>query len=219
MPKRRQYTRELLTARAESLDAYREGRGPLLRIVADWGASAYPVAHEPRNASDPRPWVMYDAETGAEWFRFSGRECYAVAVDDIGDDVPTQSVARSVVARANAEGIPTVIADLGAGPVGVLPLADGAELIWSGADLFGSDVSTGHPIGEHAGFWAQVTDADGFAYEPVSFPRYPERDAPNYGRDSADLVAWLALVVADDRRRAEESAAYRARRSGALVAA
>jgi len=203
MPKRRQYTRELLSARAESVKAYREGRGPLLRIVAQWGANPVPVAYEPRNATDPRPWVMYDGNTGEEWFRFTGRECWAEAVDDDASEVPTQTVARSVLARLESAGVATRLEDRGAGPVGVLELHDGAELIWAGVDVAGGDVGTGHPIGEHAGLWAQVTDADGFAYEPVTFPRW-EGQAPRYGRDSADFVAWLVLVVEDDARRGAE---------------
>ncbi len=68
-PKERNYTQELLAARA---------RGE--RIVCSMAPYAgNPVDYDPRSKTDPQPWVL--AGWGGrrdDWYRYTGRECHAV---------------------------------------------------------------------------------------------------------------------------------------------
>lgn len=67
MPKRRNYTQELLAKRND---------GALI-VVSLAPYTGVPVVYAPRNRTDPEPW------TGGLEYRFSGRECHAVKVEPV----------------------------------------------------------------------------------------------------------------------------------------
>jgi hypothetical protein len=68
MPKRRNYTQELLAKKAQ-------GAVIVISLYPYYGV---PVSYEPRNSHDPEPWTA-----GLE-VRFCGRECHAIAYQSIG---------------------------------------------------------------------------------------------------------------------------------------
>ncbi|MGP3950822.1 hypothetical protein [Streptomyces sp. 7N604] len=192
MPKRRTYTRELLTARTNAYEAYLAHRGeePMLRIVAGHSGGT-PVAYQPRNPRDPRPWVEYNGATGEELFRYTGRECWTVPVDTHSEIIPSQTVARSVYLRLAAEGIACEAWCDSAGTHARYTFADQSEVTWAGTDLYGTECSNLHPIGEHGslqGHWMQNEQ-----------PPYEEdlRDfaTGTYAADSAALVAWMVSLA------------------------
>ncbi|MFD8335510.1 hypothetical protein ACFV42_23050 [Streptomyces solisilvae] len=197
MPKRRQYSRELLSARAQSVKAYREGRGPLLRIVAGWGSDsiAMPVEYAPRTKGDPRPWVQWNQHDGTEGFRFSGRECWAQQVTEEGREPEFWSVERTVLLRLAARGIAMVQERGRRWSALSYVFADGSGVSVTGEDvngLFPSSVR--HTVGEHGRLSWRWDSADGSRERGGEIPG--GETGPNFGRDSVALIMAVASLAA-----------------------
>jgi hypothetical protein len=207
----RRHTAQLLAARAEAYEAWKNDEGAMIRITAGAG-DGVPVAHEPRSKNDSRPWAEYDPATGVEVRRYTGRQCWTVTVTDANEVVEDQMVTRSVYARLADAGITMEPHNDGGGTYARYVCADGSVITFSGTDVYGADVSNLQTIGEHAGFSAQHMghNEDGKEYDCVaSFPRnlddlyYVATAVGRYGRDSAALIDWI-VAITDVHGRAEQ---------------
>jgi len=192
MTKPRQYTKELLSDRAASARAYREGRGPIRRVVAGASSAPVPVEYAPRSVSDPRPWVQWHYDDGTEEFRFSGRECWAEPVPEQDRAADLWAVERSIVLRLAACGV-AMEQDPNRELASHL-FADGSEVnIW-GDDVTGTRMwSMRHTTGEHGRLrWSWVS-ADGSRETIGEFPA--DGQDPSFGRDSAALVETIVSLA------------------------
>jgi hypothetical protein len=205
MPKPRQYTRELLTARAESLEAFRAGRGPLVRVVAGCGPNPYPVQYAPRTVTDPRPWVEWSVHTGQEVWRHTGRECWTVAAGE--HDGRGWEVERPVCARLAHLGVAMVQESVrGREEWSALSyvFADGSAVRVTGEDVHGRAVSMRHTVGEHGAFAWEWHAADGMHEKRGRVTPGPM--GPNFGRD-ADTLVGMVVYLADKHGRAWQEGA------------
>ncbi|MGY3056138.1 hypothetical protein ACVWZD_000382 [Streptomyces sp. TE3672] len=207
MTKRRDYTRELITARDKAYWAHHQHHGdaqdspPMLRVMAGFGPGI-PVAYEPRSKSDPLPWVEYNGDTGTAEFRYTGRECWTAPVEKRNEIVVRQIIARSVYRRLATEGITCADEGDSAGTYACYTFADDSEVTWSGTSRYGAQVSNHHPIGEHGSLgahWRQ-REQPPYAEELVDFA------TGNYAADSAALVAWMVSLADRHGRRHQEHA-------------
>ncbi|MGP4004817.1 hypothetical protein [Streptomyces sp. 8N706] len=196
MPKRKNHTRQLLTARRSADTAYQQHTGeekdapPRLRIMAGHDQGT-PVAHQPRHTHDPKPWVEYNGLTGQQLFRYTGRECWTVPVDSQTPIDPTQTVSRSVFARLAAHGIACAPWPDSAGTHARYTFADRSELTWAGTDIYGRECSNYHPTGEHSVMAVRWTQEA----KPPYREKIAEFASGNYAADSAALAAWIVTLA------------------------
>ncbi|MET7490199.1 hypothetical protein [Streptomyces sp. NPDC005538] len=207
MPKRRNYTRELITKRDTAYEAHRyhhgdaQDRPPMLRVMAGFGPGI-PVAYEPRSKSDPLPWVEYNGDTGTANLRYSGRECWTAPVEQRNEIIARQTIARSVYRRLAAAGIACEGWSDSAGTHARYTFADNSEVTWSGTDCYGAEVSNHHTIGEHGSLGAHWMQQE----QPPQAEELPEFATGNYATDSAALVAWMIALADRHGRRHQQHA-------------
>jgi len=201
MPKRRDYTRELLAGRRNSAKAFRDGRGPLLRIVAGRDESiAMPVEYAPRRTRDPKPWVQWNQHDGTEGFRFSGRECWAVPVTEDNAAPEFWAVKRTILSRLAARGIAMTQESGRDWSALTYWFADGSGLSVTGEDVNGlCDTSMSHTVGEHGRFRWYWDSADGQTRRSGEIPEGEQ--GSNFGRDAVALV-MLVTSLAEEHGRA-----------------
>ncbi|AEM88842.1 hypothetical protein [Streptomyces violaceusniger] len=207
MAKRRQYTRELLSARAESVTAHTEGRGPLLRIVAGWGgeSGAMPVQYAPRSKGDPRPWVQWNQHDGSEGFRFTGRDCWAQPVTDDNAAPEFWAVERTILTRLAARGIAMVQERGQDWSYLSYVFADGSAVVVYGGDVNGlAENSVRHTVGEHGRLSWHWMSANGTREREGEIPEGEQ--GADFGRDSVALIMAVTTLAARHGRAWQQDA-------------